>query len=363
MLNCEVAGWREEFRALAQREFAPAAASETYPHDLVPVLARYGLLGMTIPPEYGGSGGTYLRYAVALEEVTRACTVMGIIMGGSTSLACYPISAFGTEEQKRRFLTPLASGETLGCFALTEAGAGSDVSSLRTAAARDGTAWRVSGTKLFITNGERSGIVLVFASTDRGAGARGISTFIVEKGTPGFSVAGVEKKLGLVASDTAELVLDNCAVPGGNLLGNPGDGFKIAMKTLDGGRISISAQAIGIAQCALDECIAHALRGQASSFRVADMATGLEAARRMVYSTAAMRDAGLPHTKESAMTKLFVTDTCMTLCMEAVRLLGREGGTRRRHAEQLFRDIKAFEVFEGTNEIQRIVIARELGLR
>jgi len=367
---------RDMVRTFAQTEVAPSAGErdeqEHFDRDLMFTrLADLGLTGIVFPEEYGGAGADYLSYAIAVEELSRVCASTGVTLSAHLSLCANPIYLFGTHEQKKQFLTPLALGEAMGAFGLTEPSAGSDAGGTRTVAVRDGDDWIVNGTKIFITNAGEADIYVVFARTDKEAQKHhGISTFIVEKGTPGFSFGKKEKKMGIRSSPTMELVFENCRVPHENMLGEEGKGFKVAMKTLDGGRIGIASQALGIAQGALDATVAYTTQReqfnkplsafQGVQFQLADMATQVEAARLLVYNAAYRASAGLSYSQESAMAKLFASETAMKVTTQAVQLHGGYGYTREYPVERMMRDAKITEIYEGTSEIQRLVIGTAL---
>ena len=330
-------------------------------------VAELGLAGIVFPEEYGGAGADYISYAIAVEELSRVCASTGVTLSAHLSLGANPVWLFGTEEQKQKFLTPMAEGTKLGAFGLTEPTAGSDAGGTRTTAVCDGDEWILNGSKIFITNGGDAETYIVFARTDKNAEKHhGISAFIVEKDTPGFSFGKKEKKLGIRASSTCELVFENCRIPKAQLLGEEGAGFKVAMKTLDGGRIGIAAQALGIAQGAYEEALKYARERkqfdqpiasfQAIQFILADMALRIEASRLLVYQSAWRASAGLPYGKESAMAKLSASETAMWVTTKAVQVLGGYGYTRDFPVERMMRDAKITEIYEGTSEIQRIVI-------
>ena len=367
---------RDMVREFAEKEVAPSARirdeEERFDRDLMfGRLAELGLTGIIFPEEYGGAGADYLSYAIAVEELSRVCASTGVTLSAHTSLAANPIYLFGSKEQKEKFLAPMARGEKLGAFGLTEPSAGSDAGGTRTTAVRDADGWLLNGTKIFITNGGDAEVYVVLARTDKDAQKHhGISAFIVEKGTPGFSFGKKEKKMGIRSSPTMELVFDKCRIPADNLLGEVGHGFKIAMKTLDGGRIGIASQALGIAQGALDAAVAYArerkqfdtpiARFQGVQFQLADMATQTEAARMLVYKAAYRASAGLSYSSESAMAKLFASETAMKVTTQAVQILGGYGYTREFPVERMMRDAKITEIYEGTSEIQRLVIGTSL---
>ncbi|HXV19832.1 MAG TPA: acyl-CoA dehydrogenase [Desulfuromonadales bacterium] len=363
---------RETVRSFAEKEVAPSAAArdeeERFDRALMfERLAELGLTGIVFPEEYGGAGADYISYAIAVEELSRVCASTGVTLSAHLSLGANPIYLFGTEEQKRQYLVPLAAGSKMGAFGLTEPSAGSDAGGTRTTAVPDGEEWVLNGSKIFITNGGEAEIYIVFARTDKGAQKHhGISAFILEKGTPGFFFGKKETKMGIRSSPTMELVFDNCRIPKGNLLGKEGEGFKIAMKTLDGGRIGIAAQALGIAQGAFEAAAAYARERkqfdqpiatfQAVQFMLADMATRIEAARLLVYQAAHRASAGLSYGKESAMAKLFASETAMEVTTKAVQVFGGYGYTREFPVERMMRDAKITEIYEGTSEVQRLVI-------
>ncbi len=367
---------RETVRDFAETEIAPSAAQrdeeERFDRQLMfDALAELGLTGIVFPEQYGGAGADYISYAIAVEELSRVCASTGVTLSAHLSLGANPIYLFGTEEQKDEFLTPLATGEKMGAFGLTEPSAGSDAGSTRTTAAKDGDGWILNGTKIFITNGGEAETYVVFARTDKDATKHhGISAFIVSKGTDGFSFGKKEKKLGIRSSPTMEIVFENCRIPGTNLLGEEGEGFKVAMKTLDGGRIGIAAQAVGIAQGALEQAVAYAKERkqfdkplaafQGISFQLADMATQIEASRLLVYNAAYRASAGLPYSQASAMAKLMASETAMKVTTQAVQILGGYGYTREFPVERMMRDAKITEIYEGTSEIQRLVIGASL---
>jgi alkylation response protein AidB-like acyl-CoA dehydrogenase len=363
---------RETVRSFAENEVAPSAAerdeNERFDRELMfDKVAELGLAGIVFQEEYGGAGADYISYAIAVEELSRVCASTGVTLSAHLSLGANPIFMFGTEEQKKEFLVPLAEGTKLGAFALTETAAGSDAGGTKTTATRDGDSWVLNGTKIFCTNGGEAEIYIVFARTDKTAEKHhGISAFIVEKDTPGFSFGKKEKKMGIRSSPTSELVFDNCRIPLANLLGEEGSGFKIAMKTLDGGRIGIAAQALGIAQGAYEEALKYARERkqfdqpiasfQAIQFILADMALRIEGSRLLVYQSAWRASAGLSYGKESAMAKLSASETAMWVTTKAVQVFGGYGYTRDFPVERMMRDAKITEIYEGTSEVQRLVI-------
>jgi alkylation response protein AidB-like acyl-CoA dehydrogenase len=333
-------------------------------------MGELGLMGIAIPEAWGGSGSDTVAYAVALEEVARACASHAVIMSVNNSLYCDPVQRYGTEEQKQRFLAPFASGQRLGCFCLTEPEAGSDARNQHTRAVKDGGHYVVNGRKIFVTNGREAEVALVLAQTDRGAAHHGISAFLVEKGIAGFTVVKTEDKLGIRASDTAELLFEDCRVAAACRLGGEGQGFAIAMSTLDGGRIGIAAQALGIATAAYEASVAYARerksfgvpigRHQMIQWMLADMATTIEAARMLTWHAAWRKDAGLPFTAEASMAKLFASETAMRVTTDAVQVHGGYGFIKEYQVERHFRDAKITQIYEGTSQIQKLVIARHL---
>jgi butyryl-CoA dehydrogenase len=362
---------QETARAFARREVLPKAAAldETgrFPAELVAQMAELGLMGVAVPQELGGAGMDHICYAIAVEEVARACASTAIIMSAHNSLACDPILAFGTEEQKRKYLAPLASGKALGCLALTEPEAGSDAGALTTTAVRDGETYVVSGAKSFITNGPEADFCILFAMTEPAKKHKGVTAFVLEMDLPGLTVGPHERKLGITASPTASLALEEVRVPAANRLGAEGEGFRVAMHTLDGGRIGIAAQAIGIARASLEESVEYSKTRkafgqsisefQAIQWMIADMATEIEAARLLTWRAAWMKDQGLRHSKESAMAKLFASEMAMRSAVKGVQIHGGYGYIKDYPAERHFRDAKITEIYEGTSEIQRLVIA------
>ena len=361
-------------REFAEQEVRPIAAvidhEARFPHDTVRRMGELGLMGIAIPEAYGGSGGDTVAYAVALEEVARACASHAVIMSVNNSLYCDPVYKYGTEEQKGRFLTRFASGQKLGCFSLTEPEAGSDARNQNTLAARDGDHYVLDGRKIFVTNGREAQAALVFAQTDRAKGHRGISAFLVEKGTRGFIVVKTEDKLGIRASDTAEFLFENCRVPAANRLGEEGQGFRIAMSALDGGRLGIAAQALGIAAAAYEASVAYARerksfgvpigQHQMVQWMLADMAVGLEAARILTWRAAWLKDEGRPFGAEASMAKLFAAEAAMKITTDAIQVHGGYGFIKEYPVERHFRDAKITQIYEGTSQIQKLVIARHL---
>ncbi len=362
---------RQAAREFAERYCAPIAAeideAARWPAESVAAMAQLDLMGIPFPEEYGGAGADTLSYILAVEEISRVCASTGVILSAHTSLATWPIYQFGSEDVKRRYLPKLCSGEWLGAFCLTEAGAGTDAAAQTTTAVRDGDHYVLNGTKVFITNGGKADVLIVFAMTDKSQGTRGISAFVVEKSYPGVSVGNEESKMGIRGSNTTEILLKDVRVPAGNLLGKEGQGFKIAMMTLDGGRIGIAAQALGIAQAALEESVKWARErkqfgrpiaaNQAIQWMIADMATQVQAARHLVYHAAWLKDQGQPHSREAAMAKLFASETAMQQTVKAVQIHGGIGYIKGTTVERLMRDAKITEIYEGTSEVMRMVIA------
>ncbi|ACB85453.1 acyl-CoA dehydrogenase [Natranaerobius thermophilus] len=365
---------QKTIREFAQNEVEPIAAeideTERFPTENVDQMQRYKMMGVNVPKEYGGAGGDELAYAITVEELSRACATTGIICSAHTSLACWPILKYGTEEQKQKYLKPLASGEKIGAFGLTEPNAGSDAGSQETRAELKDDHYLINGTKIFITNGDEADTYIVFAMTEPDKGVKGISAFIVDRDTPGFSVGKREKKMGIKGSATTELIFENMKVPKENLLGKEGQGFKIAMKTLDGGRIGVAAQALGIAQGALDETVNYTkereqfnrpiAKFQGLQFEMADMSTQVEAARLLVYRAAMAKAQGKPYTKEAAMAKLYASEVAMHVANKAIQLHGGYGYTKDYPVERMLRDAKITEIYEGTSEVQRMVISGDL---
>jgi butyryl-CoA dehydrogenase len=361
-------------RDFAEKEVRPIADAidreARFPHATVQRMGELGLMGIAIPEATGGSGGDTVAYVLALEEIAKECASHAVIMSVNNSLYCDPVHRFGTEAQHARFLAPFASGHRLGCFSLTEPEAGSDASNQNVQAARDGDGYRLSGRKIFVTNGREADVALVFAQTDRAKAHRGISAFLVEKGTPGFTVVKTEDKLGIRASDTAEFLFEDCRVPAAQRLGEEGAGFRIAMATLDGGRIGIAAQALGIAAGACERSVAYARerqsfgvpigRHQMVQWMLADMATGIEAARLLTWRAAALKDAGAPYGPAAAMAKLFASEVAMRVATDAIQVHGGYGYIREYQVERFFRDAKITQIYEGTSQIQKLVIARHL---
>ncbi|HEY9577029.1 MAG TPA: acyl-CoA dehydrogenase [Pseudobacillus sp.] len=365
---------RKMVRDFAKNEVEPTAAErdeeERFDMDIFRKMAELGLTGIPWTEEYGGIGSDYLAYCIAVEELSRVCASTGVTLSAHTSLAGWPVYKFGTEEQKQKYLKPMAQGEKIGAYGLTEPGSGSDAGSMKTTARLEGNEYILNGSKIFITNGGIADIYIVFALTDPASKQRGTTAFIVEKDFPGFSVGKKEKKLGIRSSPTTEIIFEDCRVPKENVLGSEGDGFKVAMMTLDGGRNGIAAQAVGIAQGALDAAIEYAKErkqfgkpiaaNQGISFKLADMATAIEASRLLTYQAAWLESNNLPYGKESAMSKLMAGDTAMKVTTEAVQIFGGYGYTKDYPVERYMRDAKITQIYEGTQEIQRLVISRML---
>ncbi|MGL5331157.1 MAG: acyl-CoA dehydrogenase [Peptostreptococcaceae bacterium] len=365
---------KQMYKEFTVNEVAPIAheidEEERFPYETVKKMADCEMLGIPFPKEYGGAGGDYLGYTLAVEELSKACGTTGVILSAHTSLGAAPIYEFGNENQKQKYLIPLAKGEKLGAFGLTEPNAGTDASAQQTTAILDGDYYILNGSKIFITNAGPADIYIVMAMTDKSKGTRGISAFIVEKGTPGFSIGKKEKKLGIRGSATCELIFENCKIPKENLIGKEGQGFKIAMKTLDGGRIGIAAQALGIAQGALDKTVEYvkerkqfgkSISGfQNTQFELANMKTKIEAARLLVYKAANKKDEGKNFSVEAAMAKLYASEVAMEVTVKAVQLHGGYGYTREYDVERMLRDAKITEIYEGTSEVQRMVISADL---
>ncbi len=365
---------RQAIREFAAQEIAPNISAgdrdSIFPHEAVRKLGQMGLLGVIFPAEYGGAGLGYVDYLLAIEELSAVDGSIGIIVAAHNSLGTNHIFLAGNEEQRRRYIPRLATGQSLAAWGLTEPGSGSDASNARTTAVRKGDRWVINGSKTFITNGSYADVVVVIAVTDRSKGTHGLSAFIVEKGTPGFRPGKKEDKLGLRASDTAELIFEDCEIPTENLLGHEGEGFVDAMRILDGGRISIAALSLGIGRGALDAALKYVKERrqfgktiaefQGIQWKLADMATELDAARLLTQRAAVLKDAGRKVTRESAMAKLFASETAVRICNEAVQLFGGYGFIKDYPAEKYYRDVKLCTIGEGTSEIQRMVIAREI---
>lgn len=363
---------RDTVREFAQADVAPIAAeidrNHRFPVELLPKLADLSLLGVPYPEEAGGAGADYMSYALVIEELARVCGTTSVIVSGHTSLGTWPIFTFGSEAQKKRYLHDLTTGRRLAAFALTEPAAGTDAAAGTTTAVLDGDEYVLNGSKIFITSGEYADVFIVTAKTDMTHGTRGISAFIVEKDTPGFTVGEPERKMGIRGSSTPPLYFNDCRVPKDALLGGEGNGFKIAMQTLDGGRIGIGAQALGLAQGALDAAIAYAKERvqfgkpiaslEAIQFMIADMTTEIDAARLLVYRAAWLKDNGRPYAAESAMAKLYASETATRVAGHAIQIHGGYGFTESYPVERAYRDAKITEIYEGTSEVQRMVIAK-----
>ncbi|BAU26428.1 hypothetical protein DFP93_11418 [Aneurinibacillus soli] len=365
---------RKMVRDFAREEIAPQIEkmeeNDEFPYEIIRKMGEYGLMGIPIPEAYGGSEADFISYIIAINEISKVSPTVGVILSVHTSVGTNPILYFGNEEQKKKYVPKLATGEYIGAFALTEPSAGSDAAGMRTTAVKQGDKYILNGSKIFITNGGAASTYIVFAVTDSSKGPKGISAFIVEKDTPGFTVGKKEKKMGLHGSSTTELIFDNAEVPAANLLGEEGMGFTIAMANLDVGRIGIASQGLGIAEGALEHAIAYAKERvqfgkpiaaqQGIGFKLADMATQTEAARMLVYRAAALRNAGVKCGLEASMAKKFATDTAMKVTTEAIQVFGGYGYTREYPVERLFRDAKVTQIYEGTNQIQRLVISKHL---
>jgi alkylation response protein AidB-like acyl-CoA dehydrogenase len=373
-LNEEQRLVRDTMRAFATQQLAPNAGrwdrESHFPREELRALGELGALGMVVPERWGGAGMDYVSLALALEEIAAGDGATSTIVSVQNSVVCGPIAAFGTEAQKENYLRPLASGAKLGCFCLTEPQAGSDAAAIATRARRDGDDWVLDGVKQFITSGKEADVALVFAVSDRTAGKKGISAFIVDTSSPGYAVARLEEKLGQRASDTAQIVLEGCRVPAANLLGREGDGYRIALANLEAGRIGIAAQAVGMARSAFEAALAYAAERssfgkpiaehQAVAFRLADMATEIEVARQMVWHAASLRDAGEPCLKEASMAKLFASEMAERVCSAAIQVHGGYGYVGDFPVERIYRDVRVCQIYEGTSDVQRLVISRAL---
>lgn len=368
---------QQMYRAFAETEVEPVAAdvdaTEEVPMENVKKMARYGFFGIPFPKEYGGQGADYLAYAMAVEELSKKCATTGVIVSAHTSLCCAPIYENGTEEQKKKYLPDLLAGKKFGAFGLTEPGAGTDASGQRTTAVLDGDEYVLNGSKIFITNAGFADVFIVIAMTDRSKGNHGISAFIVERGTPGFSVGEPEDKMGIRGSSTCELIFEDCRIPKENLLGREGKGFAIAMKTLDGGRIGIASQALGIAEGAIDETVKYTTERkqfgrrisqfQNTQFELADMKTTAEAAQLLVYRAADAKQAGLPYGHFAAMAKLFAANAASDITRRCLQLFGGYGYTRDYPIERMMRDAKITEIYEGTSEVMKMVVSSWMGVK
>ncbi|WP_201744838.1 acyl-CoA dehydrogenase family protein [Neoaquamicrobium microcysteis] len=374
LLNEEQTMVRDMARRFAQERLKPFAAgwdrTKTFPRERIAEMGELGLMGMLVPEEYDGSKTDYIAYALAIEEIAAGDGALSTVMSVHNSVGCGPILAFGSEEQKQRFLKPMARGEWLGAFCLTEPHTGSDASAIRTRARKDGNRYILSGTKQFITSGKNADVAIVFAVTDPDAGKRGISAFIVPTSTPGFRVASLENKLGQNLSDTAQIVFEDMELTPDLLLGEEGQGYRIALANLEGGRVGIAAQSVGMARAALDAALAYAqdretfgvklMEHQAVAFRLADMATKIEVARQMVLHAALLREAGKPALKEASMAKLFASEMAERVCSDAIQIHGGYGYVADFPVERIYRDVRVCQIYEGTSDIQRLVIARAL---
>ncbi|HJK97013.1 MAG TPA: acyl-CoA dehydrogenase [Polyangiaceae bacterium LLY-WYZ-14_1] len=358
-------------RDFAERQVAPQARTldreSRWPGELVAQMGELGLMGIAVPDQYGGAGFDNVAYVLAMEEVSRADASVGVIMSVNNSLVCDPLLKFGNEDQKKEWLTPLASGKMLGCFGLTEPASGSDAAHMETVAERDGDDWVLNGSKNWITNGPHADVMVVFAAHDRSAGAKGTTAFIVPKDTPGFTRNPPDEKLGIHAAHSCTVYFENCRVPARQMLGEPGMGFKIAMSTLDGGRIGIASQALGIARAAYEKALAYSKERkafgtllsekQAIQFKLADMVTQIDAARLLAFRAAAMKDKGVRHTSESAVAKLFASEMATKVTHQAIQVFGGQGYSKEYDLERHYRDARITEIYEGTSEIMRLVIS------
>ncbi len=365
---------RDTLREFARERLAPNAAewerNHTFPRDALAELGELGAMGILVPEQWGGAGMDYVSLALALEEIAAGHGALSTIVSVQNSLACGITLKYGSDEQKTRYLTKLASGEWLGCFCLTEPHTGSDAATIRTTARRQGDSWVLNGVKQFITTGKEGQLAIVFAVTDKAAGKKGISCFLVPTDAPGYIVARLEEKMGQHASDTAQILLENCRIPLDNLLGQEGEGYKIALSNLEAGRIGIAAQAVGMARAALEAAISYAkeretfgvpiVQHQAVLFRLADMATQLEAARQLVWHAASLRDAGQPCLKEASMAKLFASEMAERVCSDAIQIHGGYGYCADFPVERFYRDVRVTQIYEGASDIQRLVIGRAI---
>jgi butyryl-CoA dehydrogenase len=365
---------KEMVSKFAQDKIAPVASenekNHRFPEDIIKEAAELGLMGIAYPDEYGGSGMDFVSYFLAVEELSRWCASTGVIVSAHSSLVCDPIYRFGTEEQKQKYLPQLLSGEKIGSFSLTEAEAGSDAGNTKTTAVLDGDEWILNGSKLFATNGKEAEVFILIASTEPGQKTRGVSAFIVDRETPGYRIGKIEQKLGIRSSSTAEIILEDCRVPKGNLLGDLNKGFKVSMVTLDGGRLGIAAQALGIARASIEDSAKYASERkqfgqpianfQAIQWMLADMKMEYDAAWMLTWRASMMKDKGMPYTTEAAIAKLKASEVCMDCARKAIQIHGGYGYTEDFNVERYYRDAKITEIYEGTSEIQRLVIARNL---
>ena len=365
---------RDSVRDYVQENVAPHAADwdrdTTFPAQQLQEMGELGLYGLLVPEQWGGSEAGYVALALALEEVAAGDGATSTILSVNNSVVCGPLLSYGSDELKENWLKPLASGAMLGCFCLTEAHAGSDASAVKTLAVKDGDEYIINGSKQFITSGKNAQAAIVIAVTDPSAGKRGLSAFLVPTDNPGYQVAGIETKLGQHASDTASIFFDNCRIPASHLIGKEGEGYKIALSNLEGGRIGIAAQCVGMARAAYEAALAYAqerksfdqplIEHQAVGFRLADMATQIEAARLLTLNAASLRDAGQPCLKEASMAKLFASEIAEKVCSDAIQTLGGYGYLNDFPVERIYRDVRVAQIYEGTSDIQRMVIARQL---
>lgn len=374
ILNDEQKMVQEMLRDFSQTQLKPTAAERDrtgqFPAEELKQLGELGALGMTIPPEWGGAGLDYVSLVLALEEIAAGDGAISTIVSVQNSLPCGITYKYGTEQQKQKYLAKLATGEWLGCFCLTEPQAGSDAGALQCRAERDGDTWVLNGTKQFITTGKHAQLAIVFAVTDKSAGKKGISCFLVPTDTPGYIVSRIEEKMGQHCSDTATIVFENCRIPAKNILGEEGQGYKIALSNLESGRIGIAAQSVGMARAALDSAIEYAnerkafgvelVQHQAVAFRLADMATQIEAARQLILHAASLKDAGQPCLKEASMAKLFASTMAERVCSDAIQIYGGYGYVNDFPVERIYRDVRVSQIYEGASDIQRLLIAREI---
>ncbi|TCB68480.1 acyl-CoA dehydrogenase [Acinetobacter sp. ANC 4178] len=374
ILNDEQKMVQEMLRDFSQTQLKPTAAERDrtgqFPAEELKQLGELGALGMTIPPEWGGAGLDYVSLVLAIEEIAAGDGAISTIVSVQNSLPCGITYKYGTEQQKQKYLAKLATGEWLGCFCLTEPQAGSDAGALQCRAERDGDTWVLNGTKQFITTGKHAQLAIVFAVTDKSAGKKGISCFLVPTDTPGYIVSRIEEKMGQHCSDTATIVFENCRIPAENILGEEGQGYKIALSNLESGRIGIAAQSVGMARAALDSAIEYAnerkafgvelVQHQAVAFRLADMATQIEAARQLILHAASLKDAGQPCLKEASMAKLFASTMAERVCSDAIQIYGGYGYVNDFPVERIYRDVRVSQIYEGASDIQRLLIAREI---
>jgi butyryl-CoA dehydrogenase len=365
---------RDSMRAFAQERLAPFAAewdrNHTFPREALNELAELGALGMVVPEEWGGAGMDYMSLVLTLEEIAAGDGATSTIVSVQNSLPCGIINRFGTDAQKEAWLKPLARGEKLGCFCLTEPHVGSDASAIRTTAVRDGSEWVLNGVKQFITTGKHADVAIVFAVTDKAAGKKGITCFLVPANAPGYQVGRIEEKMGQKASDTTQILFEDCRIPADSVIGAEGEGYKIALSNLEAGRIGISAQCLGMARAALEAAVKYAqeresfgkpiFEHQAVNFRLADMATQLEAARQLVWHAASLKDAGRPCLKEASMAKLFASEMAERVCSDAIQVHGGYGYVTDFPVERIYRDVRVCQIYEGASDIQKLVIGRAL---